>query len=368
MPSTSQRLLGQFQGASGLPVFQFYTVRFLLGLAEAGFFPGIVVFLTHWFPTRDRTRALALFFVATPVAQIISPRISNAFLAIGTNGHPAVLGLVGWQWVYVFWGIPAVLLGLAVLLFLKDRPRDAQWLTTEERNALEMQLAADKAAGSKKRMTLFQALRHPMVLLLALAYFCNVTANYGAEFFLPSILQQWYGLKISEIAWLVMLPPVIALVSQLFVGWNSDRTHERRMHAIVPLLCAAVTIGLAPLTQGTLWLTVACFMLAFGGLKGYLPAFWAMPSMFLSGPAAAGSIGLINSLGNLGGFFGPNILGTVQKDTGSFDGGLFFLAGSITVSALIIFFLGLGRKETKPVPTPRAAADDDLPTTSPAKA
>ncbi len=333
---------------------QFYVVRFMLGLAEAGFFPGIVVFLTHWFPARDRTRALALFFVATPIAQIVSPKISNALLRFGTdeivNGvtlhHPELLGLKGWQWVYIFWGIPAVVLGAVVLIVLKDRPRDAKWLTTEEREALESQLEMEKAAGGKKRMTLLQALSHPMVLLLALAYFCNVTGTYGIEFFLPSILQQWYGLKIDAITWLVILPPILALVAQLFVGWSSDRMRERRLHAVVPLAAAAAAIALAPLTQGNLFLTIACFMVGFGGLKAYLPAFWAMPSLFLTGPAAAGSIGLINSLGNLGGFFGPAVLGKVQTVTGSFVGGIYYLAVSISISACILFFMGLGRQET----------------------
>lgn len=332
---------------------QFYVVRFLLGLAEAGFFPGVVVYLTHWFPARDRTRALAFFFVATPVAQIVSPKISYALLQFGTTEvvagqtivHPPLWGLHGWQWVYIVWGLPAVLLGLVVFWQLKDKPRDARWLTAEECAALEAQLAADKAAGSKKRMTLLQALSHPMVLLLAFAYFCNVTANYGLEIFLPSILEQWYRLKLNAITWLVILPPLVALGSQLFVGWNSDRLGERRFHAVVPLLIAAVAIGLAPLTQGNLFLTVLCFMVAFGGLKAYLPAFWAMPSLFLTGPAAAGSIGLINSLGNLGGFFGPAILGKVQTVTGSFVGGLYYFVGSIVVSALVLFFLGLGRRE-----------------------
>ena len=335
---------------------QFYVVRFMLGLAEAGFFPGIIVFLTHWFPARDRTRALALFFVATPIAQIVSPKISNALLRFGTdeivNGvalhHPELLGLKGWQWVYIFWGIPAVILGAVVLIVLKDRPRDAKWLTTEEREALESQLETEKAAGGKKRMTLLQALSHPMVLLLALAYFCNVTGTYGIEFFLPSILQQWYGLKIDAITWLVILPPILALVAQLFVGWSSDRMRERRLHAVVPLAAAAVAIALAPLTQGNLILTIACFMVGFGGLKAYLPAFWAMPSLFLTGPAAAGSIGLINSLGNLGGFFGPAVLGKVQTVTGSFVGGIYYLAVSISISACILFFMGLGRQETTP--------------------
>jgi MFS transporter, ACS family, tartrate transporter len=332
---------------------QFYTVRFFLGLAEAGFFPGIIVYLTHWFPARDRTKALALFFVATPVAQIVSPKISNALLKIGTteivNGatvvHAPFLGLVGWQWVYIFWGIPAVVLGFVVVWWLKDRPRDAKWLADDERVALETQLEIDKAAGGKKRMTLLQALSHPLVLLLSLAYFCNVTGTYGIEFFLPSILQQWYSLKIDAITWLIILPPILALVTQLFIGWNSDRTRERRFHAVIPLVCASIALALAPFSQGNKWLTIACFMVGFAGLKAYLPAFWAMPSLFLTGPAAAGSIGLINSLGNLGGFFGPAVIGKVQTVTGSFVGGIYYLSVSILVSASILFFLGLGNRE-----------------------
>ncbi|MEO5958481.1 MAG: MFS transporter [Opitutaceae bacterium] len=332
---------------------QFYVVRFFLGLAEAGFFPGVVVYLTHWFPTRDRTRALALFFIATPLAQIISPKISNALLRIGTdetiNGvavhHPEVMGLEGWQWVYIFWGIPAVVLGIVVVLFLKDRPKDAPWLTTEERDALETQLAVEKAAGGKKRMTLLQALSHPKVLLLSLAYFCTVTGSYGIEFFLPSILQQWYNLKLNAITWLVILPPLVALIAQLFIGWSSDRMRERRFHVIVPLLASIVALALAPFTQGSLTLTVLCFMIAFGGLKAYLPAFWALPSLFLTGPAAAGSIGLINSIGNLGGFAGPTVLGTVEKITGSFVGGIYYMSVSVVAAVVIVFFLGLGAKE-----------------------
>src|SRR6185295_17945721 len=183
--------------------FQFYVVRFLLGLAEAGFFPGVIVYLTHWFPARDRARALSCFLVATPVAQIVSPKISNALLKIGTdetvNGvtvhHPELFGLEGWQCVYIFWGIPAVVLGVFVFFLLKDRPRDAGWLTPEESTALQQELEREKDLHRAHRMTVLEALRHPKVLLLALAYFCIVTGSYGVEFFMPSILQQWYHLK-----------------------------------------------------------------------------------------------------------------------------------------------------------------------------
>ena len=334
---------------------QFYVVRFLLGLAEAGFFPGVIVYLTHWFPARDRARALSWFLVATPVAQIISPKISNALLKFGTdetiNGvavHRAELfGLEGWQCVYIFWGIPAVVLGVVVFFLLKDRPQDAGWLTPEESNALHQELEQEKNLHRARRMTVLEALRHPKVLLLALAYFCIVTGSYGVEFFLPSILQQWYHLKLNAITWLVILPPALALAGQLFVGWNSDRTKERRFHVVVPITLGAIALALAPMTQGNLFLTIACFMLAFAGFKAYMPAFWSLPNLFLVQAAAAGSIGLINSIGNLGGYLGPSVLGKVQTVTGSFVGGIYFLAVSMALSATIIFFLRLERRESR---------------------
>ncbi|MFA6543997.1 MAG: MFS transporter [Limisphaerales bacterium] len=334
---------------------QFYGVRFFLGLAEAGFFPGIIVYLTHWFPGRDRAKALAWFLVATPFAQILSPKISNALLKVGTdeiiNGvtvhHPEFFGLEGWQCVYVFWGIPAVVLGVVVFFALTDRPGQAKWLTAEERDALEQELERERTARSQgRRMTVLEALRHPKVLLLALAYFCTVTGSYGIEFFLPSILRDWYGMNFNQLTWLVMLPPALGLVGQLFVGWSSDLHKERRYHAVVPILIGAAAIGLAPFTRGELWLTVLCFMVAFAGFKSYMPAFWSLPSLFLTEAAAAGSIGLINSIGNLGGFLGPTVLGEVEKHTGSFVGGLWFLCFSMGISAGVLFFLGLGHKET----------------------
>ncbi len=334
----------------------FYTVRFLLGLAEAGFFPGVIIYLTHWFSGRDRARALALFLVATPSAQILSPKISNAILKIGTdevvNGvtvhHPEWLGLEGWQWVYIFWGLPAIVLGVVVLWFLTDRPRDAKWLTTEERAALEAALAKDQAKRSGgRRLTLLQAFRHPKVLLLALAYFGCVSASQALDFFLPRILETWFQLKLNTITWLVILPPMLALAGQLFVGWSSDRTRERRFHAVVPIVTGAVALALAPFAQSNLALALICFMVAFAGLKSYQPAFWSLPSLFLTETAAAGSIGLINSLGNLGGFFGPSILGKVETLTGSYTGGIYYLAASMIVSATIIFLLGLGRREAE---------------------
>jgi MFS transporter, ACS family, tartrate transporter len=335
---------------------QFYVVRFMLGLAEAGFFPCVLIYLTHWFPRRDRARTLAWFMIATPAAQILSPKITGALLKIGADEtlagtlvhHPAVLGLVGWQWVYVFWGVPAVVLGVIVFFTLADRPADAPWLTPEEKQALSEQLALEKATvAGHHRMTVFEALRNPKVLWLTLAYFCGVTANYGYEFFLPSILDSWYSLKLDDLTWLVILPPCLAVVSQLLVGWSSDRLREYRRHAACSILIALGALLLAPLTRGHLPLTIGCFIVFFAGIKGYQPAFWALPSLLLTEMAAAGSIGLINSFGSIGGFVGPYVLGHMQasSSSGSFDGGIYFLCACMAVAAAIILSLGVGTKE-----------------------
>jgi ACS family tartrate transporter-like MFS transporter len=338
--------------------FQFYVARFLLGLAEAGFFPGIIVYLTHWFPSRDRTRALSWFLIATPIAQLISPKISNALLKIGTgeiiNGkvvyYPGLFGLKGWQWVYIYWGLPAVLLGIVALFVLTDRPGQADWLTAKEKEALEDALEKDQAAhGATRRMTVLETFQHPKVLLLAAAYFCSTAANYSLEFFLPSILQQWYSLKPDAITSLVLLPPILALAGQLFVGWNADRTKERRLHAVIPIAIGLVALGLTPLTRGHLGLTITCFMATAAGIKAYQPAFWSLPSMFLTGVAAAGSIGLINSIGNLGGFWGPTVLGMVERHTGSFVGGIYYLCASMALCATIIALIGIGRRESSAI-------------------
>jgi len=334
--------------------WHFYVIRFTLGLAEAGFFPGVIVYLTHWFPSRDRARALSWFFVATPVAQIVSPKLSNLLLKVGTdevvNGvkvhHPEVWGLEGWQWVYIAWGLPAVLLGLLVLVVLTDRPGQARWLEADEREALEAELEREKGLRRGRRhMTVVEALSHPKVLILAAAYFFVVSGNYGTEFFLPRILKKWYSLDYDRLTWLVILPPIGSLASQVFTGWNSDRVGERRLHVVAPIVVGAAAMGaLALLGAPPLWLTVTLFMLVAIGTKAYLPPFWALPSIFLSESAAAGSIGLINSVGNLGGLVGPSLVGWLADYTKSFRPGLLVLCVSMCVSAAMIYRLGLGRR------------------------
>jgi ACS family tartrate transporter-like MFS transporter len=338
--------------------WEFYTVRFLLGLAEAGFFPGVIVYLTHWFPRQDRARALAYFFIATPIAQFIGPPISGQLLKIGTEGRPELFGLEGWQVAFIFWGLPAVVLGILVLIILTDRPFQANWLQPDEREALEEVLKREKAEQHGHHMTVLEALRHPKVLLLAAAYFFVVTGNYGVEFFLPSIIESWYGLKPQDIAVLVIIPPIGSLIGQLLIGWSSDRFQERRFHATVPIYLGALALACSLLTRGQLWLTVLLFTLVMTGLKAYLPAFWSLPSLFLTSAAAAGSIGLINSVGNLGGALGPYVLGWVKYATGSFQNGILFLSVSMAISATIILLLGLGRRHA-PKPSRATAPEVD---------
>jgi ACS family tartrate transporter-like MFS transporter len=191
------------------------------------------------------------------------------------------------------------------------------------------------------------------VLVLALAYFCVVTANYGTEFFMPKFLQTWYGLKVSQITYLVILPPIFALAGQALVGWSSDRSGERRLHTVVPIAIGAVAMALLPLSPGMLPLTMALLITARTGVKAYQPAFWTLPSTFLTSTAAAASVGFINSIGNLGGFAGPTIVGFLYDSTKSFSSGLWVLAGSMALSVTIVLLLF--RAGPRPADAPKAA-------------
>ncbi|CAF0919827.1 unnamed protein product [Didymodactylos carnosus] len=334
--------------------WHFYLLRFLLGLGEAGFFPGVIVYLTHWFPSRARARALAWFMIATPIAQVVSPKLSYYMLRIGTNEtvngqvivHSKLLNLKGWQWMYIIWGLPAVLLGFVVFFLLTDRPQDAKWLTKEQSEALETELATERLnrkAVAGGHMVVFKALLNPKVLLLSVAYFFIVTGNYGIEIFLPTILKNWYRLSDSLLTWVLMIPPFGSLIGQLFIGWSSDRTKERRLHTAIPIIIGSTALGLTLIRNQPLASMILLFTATGVGTKAYLPAFWSLPSLFLTESAAAGSIGLINSVGNLGGAVGPLLLGVLKDRTGSFLPGILFLTISMGLSAAVIIMLRFNR-------------------------
>jgi ACS family tartrate transporter-like MFS transporter len=261
--------------------------------------------------------------------------------------------------VFIGWGIPAVILGILILFYLTDRPHQARWLTDEERTALEDTLAKEKQQHKRgiAHLTTLQALANPKVLALAAAYFFVVTGSYGVELYMASIIGDWYNLDVKKVAYLVIIPAIGALIGQILIGWNSDRTHERRWHASLPIIIGAAALVFIPDSNGTKWLTITLFTLAMIGMKAYLPAFWALPSLFLTESAAAASIGLINSCGNFGGAVGPSVLGAVKQATGSYRYGLWFLSASVILSAMIIAGLGIGkadhtRSETAPEPGP----------------
>jgi ACS family tartrate transporter-like MFS transporter len=298
--------------------------------------------------------------MAAPVAQIISPRLSYPLLRLGTTEiidghavtHPLLLGLQGWQWVYIGWGIPAVLLGIFILFVMTDRPADARWLTGDEKLALEAELArdhADEGAQGAAHVPAWSVLTDVRVWLLAATNFTIVCGHYGVESFLPSILQRWYRLDLRAMTWLLMLPSLGMLLAQIGVSLSSDRTGERWWHTAVPMFVGAAALVAAPFTRGSLWVTLAAFALVFAGIRSYLPPFFALPRLFLSGTAAAGGIGLINAIGNLGGAAGPYVVGWIETASGSFRGGLWFLAGTATVAGSLVVLLRhihLGRTAT----------------------
>lgn len=319
---------------------QFYVVRFLLGLAEAGFFPGIIVYLSHWFRYQDRAKAVAMFMVALPVSNILGAPASGLLLGINW------LGLSGWRWVFILEGIPAVIFGVITIFYLTDRPQQAHWLDDDEKRWISSELEKEKQARKAVRSySVWEALRHRNVLLLAGAYFCAVTCIYGFTFWLPTILKGLSGYSNLQVSIISALPYCAGLVAMLLIGWSSDRTGERRWHSALSLVCVSAGLFLSALALDNVWIALAMFCVAGAGLYSYLPGFWALPAAFLTESAAAASIGLINSVGNLGGFAGPYIVGFMSSKTGSFYGGVIYLGCSALAAALLILLVKHSTKE-----------------------
>jgi MFS transporter, ACS family, tartrate transporter len=313
----------------------FLSMRFLLGVAEAGFFPGVILYFTYWFPSVYRARVVSTLFLAVPISNALASMMSGAIL---TSMH-GVLGLKGWQWVFVLEALPAIVLAFVVLRLLTDRPEVADWLAPEEREWLSSRMAEEqrKIAGTGRQMTLFQALTDRRVLGLCLMYLATVTANYGLSFFLPQIVK---GLGRSNLmtGFLSAIPFAVGTIGLLAWGFSSDRHHERKWHMISACVFASIGLAGAAWVGNSYW---ALFFMSIAtmGIYGSRPAFWPMPSTFLTGVGAAGAIALINSVGNLGGNIGPIVLGWVKDTTGSFNGGLYFLAGASFLGAVITFFV-----------------------------
>jgi ACS family tartrate transporter-like MFS transporter len=316
----------------------FYIGRFFVGAAEAGFFPAVVVYLTHWFRYEDRAKVIAFFYAAYPISFIIGSPLAGSMLGISW------FGLRGWRWLFILEGIPAILLGIVTIFYLTDWPKQAKWLAPDEREWITEELLKEKQAKQRVRsFSIWEALRHRDIVLLTLCYFFALTGGYGISFWLPTILKRLSGLSDFTVSLLAALPYVAGLISQQINGWHSDLTRERRWHTAIPLFCCGASILLAVLFRTNMALSVAMFTLMGAGYFAFHPGFWPIPTQFLSESAAAACIGLINSVGNLGGFVGPLMMGYLVTRTKSFAAGMLYLVGSLFLSSILMLLVKAGR-------------------------
>jgi ACS family tartrate transporter-like MFS transporter len=339
----------------------FYGLRFALGLAEAGFFPGMILYLTYWFPLAERARAVGRFMTAAALANVIGGPVSGALLTLHGRG-----GLQGWQWLFLLEGLPACLVGLIVFWYLPNGPQDAKWLTPEERDYILVRLAPEQASASHKHDRLGQALLSPRVWLLCAIYFCTATGSYGFTFWLPSIIKATFHVSNQKVGLVSALPYVAAAIGLVLVGFSSDRTGERRKHMAGAAawgmawlaLAAALLQGLLPVPKEQAGvLAMVALTLAPMGTFGLLGPFWALPNSVLAGTAAAGGIALINSVGNLGGYVGGAAIGWIKERNPGYGPGLLFVAGAYLLLAVLVMWVRVPAEEEAVSAMPEAAPE-----------
>ena len=326
-------------------VRQFYLLRFILGIAEAGFFPGIIVYLAHWFRYLDRAQAKSQFMIGLPIATIVGVPLSRYILE-----KVQWYGLAGWRWVFILEGIPSIIIGIVVLFYLTDWPHEAKWLPEDEKRWITEELERERRdlqAGGK--MTLWQevgyALSKPKTILLCAIYLFIVTGYYGLMFFIPSITAKMKGTSVLTQTLVAMLPYVCGFFAMLWNAAHSDRTRERRWHTALPMLLGGVALVGSILAGDALALVVVFFVFMGIGVHAYLPVFWTWPTTFLTAAAAATAIGLINSIGNLGGYLGPKMVGYLSTQSGSYVSGMWFLAGCILLAGCLALWLKPPKKK-----------------------
>jgi MFS transporter, ACS family, tartrate transporter len=314
--------------------WSFNIVRLLLGVAEAGFFPGIIFYLTLWFPTAYRARIVGWFMFAIPVSTVIGAPISGWVL-----GLEGVAGLHGWQWMFILEALPALIMTFAVLYYLTDRPIEADWLAPKEREWLQGRLDRERAERERiLELSWFRAMLDWRVIALGLVYMgCNIP-QYGLSFFLPQIVKA-FGVSNVAAGFITAVPYLVGAVGMIFWGARSDRTGERKWHAAIAFLFIIVGLGLAS-AVGDPTTKMLCLCIAGFGFFAVLPVFWTLPTAFLSGAGAAAGIAAVNSIGNLGGYFGPQVFGLLRDHTGTDFAGLMFLAGCAFVGMVIVLLLG----------------------------
>jgi ACS family tartrate transporter-like MFS transporter len=321
---------------------EFYVMRFFLGVAEAGFFPGMILYLTYWFPKREHGMAVARFMTAVPAAGLAGGLIAAQVLPM------TALGIPGWKWLFIITGAPSVLLGIIVLFTLTNKPEDAAWLSDDEKRVLLEHVAAQRSAPAKSSTNptspVMAALTSGRVWLLALLYFCLTLGMYGFQLWLPQIVQGISHGNDSQTALLSSIPAIFQALGMVLIAGNSDRTGERRYHLAGSAILAAVGLTCAGLLQSPqLALLSLCFTAM--GIWGTVGPFWALPTGYLSASVAATGIGLINSVGNLGGFAGPYFVGAIKAASHNFALSLLFMAGSLVFAAVLAVFLKIPRTE-----------------------
>ena len=314
-----------------------YIVRFLLGVAEAGYFPGILLYLTYWFRRRQIARAAALFLAAIPVANIAGAPLSGVIL-----DHIHWFGASSWRWLLILEGVPAIVGGVLTYWLLPNRPADARFLTTEERNFIAAELTLEEEQKvAESRITVMQTLTHRRVWHLTAIYFTAIVGHYTMAFWMPQLIKTISSTySNTTVGALAMIPYLAALAAMIIVGRSSDRTLERRYHAAIPLAVGALSlVMLSAITTAPVFLSIGLWCLAASAINSLMGPFWSLPNEFLSGYSAAAGIAFINCFGNLGGFFGPYAMGTIIKTTGSFRGGLVFAGASWFLSAALLIAL-----------------------------
>lgn len=312
---------------------QLYAARFLLGLFEAGFFPGIILYFTYWYPSYMRAKIIALFMSGMAVSGIIGGPLSGWIM----NDMAGVNGWAGWQWMFLLEGLPAVLLGLLVWFMLCDRPGDAKWLSASEKDVVERTLQRDRQTlGPAHHGGLGAALRDPKIYILAFAYFTFIAGTYVITFWLPTIVKGFGLTDPLQIGLLTAIPYVIGAIGMVMLGKHSDRARERRWHCAGAAFLGGAGLVAASFLAGNLPLALVALSLATVGIFATMPLFWAMPTAYLSGPAAAGGIALINSIGLIGGFVSPFVIGWMKTVTGSVNDGLYFVTALMVIGAIAL--------------------------------
>lgn len=315
---------------------QLYIIRFLLGIAEAGFYPGIILYLSYWFRAKERALSIAIFSMAVPISYIIGAPASTMIM-----DNVNWLDIAGWRWMFVIEGLPAALLGIIAFFYLTDKPKDAKWLSSNEKEWLINELEKErKSAGNQPHQSHLKALTNPKAVYLALIYFIYLTGSLGVGYWMPQIIKGFStSLTNTQIGFIATIPYIVSTVVMILWSKNSDRMKERRLHSAIPLLVGGIALAGAGIMSESPVIAMICITLSLTGMYSFKGPFWTYPQLLIAPSAIAVSIAMINSLGNLGGFVGPYMMGILNDMFNSTEIGLYFLSALLLISFLMTIML-----------------------------